>query len=113
MSVGHASLAAEFACDGRRLAVREWAENSWGEPCGAVSFRWKRFSLKKFEGRQELGTMPLWYKIGWTLSLPLLIVYAWVRQGLEEAGAVGAKPEGDNDAGTVSVRGTTKNDPLR
>lgn len=95
-----------------RSAVKGWAESAWGDPCGAVSFRWKRFSLKKFEGRQEIGTMPLWCKIGWTLSLPVLIIYAWIRQGLEEAGATGTKSGGDNGAGTVSVRGTTKNDPV-
>lgn len=77
-----------------------------------MSFRWKRFSLKKFEGRQELGTMPLWYRIAWpvyvTLCFPVLFVYGWVRSEMEDAKLIRSRSENGAETGMVYVEGTKR-----
>ncbi|SDP81170.1 hypothetical protein SAMN04487905_109188 [Actinopolyspora xinjiangensis] len=70
-----------------RDRVRRWGSESWNEYFEVVLFRWKKFKLDDFSGRQELGTVPVWYLIGWILFIvvlfPVLLVYVWVRELLE------------------------------
>lgn len=97
VSARNAAVTVDRSCEGQRRAVREWAESAWGDPCGAVSFRWKRFSLKEFDGRQEMGTMPLWFKVGFPVAVlvlfPVVFLYAWIRQGLEVSEIVRSRGE--------------------
>ena len=95
-----------------RNTVREWAERSWGEPCGAIYFRWARFSLRDFEGRMALGAKPLWFRIGWplyiTLCFPVLFVYGWIRSELQDAELIRARPERGAETGMIHVEGTKR-----
>ena len=51
---------------------------------------WKRFDLAKFNGRTELGTLPLWHRSSWVFLLaflfPVWFVYGWIRTNLQDAG---------------------------
>lgn len=91
-----------------RTTVRQWGRGAWAEPCDAIFFHWKRFGLNKFKGRQELGTKPFWYRFAWVLALPVLLIYGWVRQGLDDAG-ITKKSETKIAPGLISVAGSTSN----
>ncbi|MBK0866440.1 MAG: hypothetical protein IJH84_16410 [Saccharopolyspora sp.] len=92
----------------QRVKIRQWGQGTWAEPCDAIFFHWKRFSLSKFKGRQELGTKPFWFRIVWVLALPVLLIYGWIRQGLDDAGLT-KEPETKTTPGLISVSGSTSN----
>lgn len=73
-----------------------------------ISFRWRQFNLKDFDGRDEFGTLPWWYRIGWVMLLPALLVYGWIRQGLDDAGVTAKRSTKKDAPGTVYVAGTKK-----
>jgi hypothetical protein len=68
--------------------------------------------LKDFDGRQELGTRPLWFKVGFLVAVlvlfPVVFLYAWIRQGLEDSEIIRSQGEERAGVGMISVEGTKR-----
>src|SRR5690606_15936076 len=98
-----------------RAIARQWGRAAWAQPCEAIPFRWRRFDLKNFSGRQELGRLPLWYKLCWVFALPFMLVFVLIYGILNELWLAGdvksedGKTERKLRPGLIQVRGTTKN----
>ncbi|MER2093344.1 MAG: hypothetical protein ABS918_11390 [Saccharopolyspora rectivirgula] len=98
-----------------RAIARQWGRAAWAQPCEAIPFRWRKFDLKNFSGRQELGTLPLWYKLCWVFALPFMLVFVLIYGILNELWLAGdvksedGKTERKLRPGLIQVRGTTKN----
>lgn len=85
--------------------MRHWGEQHFGNTCEAFRFRWKRFHLEHFTGRQEVSTYPLWLKAVWVISLPALLVYAIIRNAIPDDGDTSSRRR---KPGTIYISGKTK-----
>lgn len=102
----------------QRATIRQWGRESWPDPCEAILFRWNRFGLSEFSGREELGTLPLWRSISQIffaiLFVPVLyIYYDWLRVIPEALGVIEEpikkKKKKESDPGAIVVEGSTRN----
>ncbi|GAB3556513.1 hypothetical protein J2S53_002972 [Actinopolyspora lacussalsi] len=96
-----------------RKFIDEWGVNSWGEHCQAIYFKWERFDLENFAGRQEFGTKPAWFSVfapvAFFVLSPIIVAFGVIREWLEVFGVVKEKPKKEKKTGVISVSGSKSN----
>ncbi|SFT62576.1 hypothetical protein SAMN04487904_104414 [Actinopolyspora lacussalsi subsp. righensis] len=93
-----------------RDVVRGRYVDAWSEHCEVIYFRWEKFELSDFNGREEIGTRSIGFKIGFVVFFPLLVAYAWIREWFEAFGLVKESYHHVKPApGVISVSGSKDN----